>query len=437
MEIMQKVLFIGSHLGYPMDTTPLGGGAMVGLQLARHWAREEQVELTVIGSGPQSPDAGLKYVQLPTPGADPALSTLSELAYAGFCRDFSNACTAHVLAHPEQFPPQKTAVIVNDISESPDLDALAGAGYAIASIWHVDVVDFFNRLYLGAWLAPERWTALFAWLEDGWLGGFVPSVLKLVFSKQRQTVRAAQLLVVPSRGMQRTLERCYGPQSTLVLPWGGWDSGAAAGAETVEALRAQYNIAPGTRVILTLSRISPEKGVHYLLEALRKLERAGVQDVCLLLCGEAAFMQGVAYHAKLRQAAGELKNVRVIFPGYLDDAGKRAHLSLADIFVSPSVHESYGLTIVEALRAGLPVIASDHYGVAEILRPDYACVVPYREPDQRAAGLAAALRELLENEPRRCAMGQAAREAGAKMRFSDAAQRLLGAASNLTDGGAG
>ena len=49
----------------------------------------------------------------------------------------------------------------------------------------------------------------------------------------------------------------------------------------------------------------------------------------------------------------------------------REHIRLAELFVSPSVHESYGLTLVEAMRAGLPILASDHHGVAEILRPEF------------------------------------------------------------------
>ena len=63
-----NIVFIGSHLGYPMDRTPLGGGAMVGLRLIRHWLREGACELTVIGSGPQAPAPGAFYVRLPEGG---------------------------------------------------------------------------------------------------------------------------------------------------------------------------------------------------------------------------------------------------------------------------------------------------------------------------------------------------------------------------------
>ena len=63
------IVFIGSHLGYPMDRTPLGGGAMVGWQLARYWASKAAgcppFELLTLGSGPNPPAAGLSYARLP------------------------------------------------------------------------------------------------------------------------------------------------------------------------------------------------------------------------------------------------------------------------------------------------------------------------------------------------------------------------------------
>ena len=55
---MRNIVYIASHAGYPMDRTPLGGGAMVGLRLARHWARADGIRLTVLGSGPEPPAPG-------------------------------------------------------------------------------------------------------------------------------------------------------------------------------------------------------------------------------------------------------------------------------------------------------------------------------------------------------------------------------------------
>ncbi|MFH1725149.1 MAG: glycosyltransferase family 4 protein [Elusimicrobiota bacterium] len=509
---MRNVVFIGSHLGYPMDRTPLGGGGMVGLQLVRHWAglggapsrgKSGDFRLTVLGSGAHDPTPerpGVSYLQLPSRPGSPDLVRLSEMGYARFCRRFEAATTAYLLDNPRIFEPRRTAVIVNDISESPDLDRLAGAGYRILSIWHVDVVDFFNRLYLGGLLAPERWTRAFARIERWGLARCVPDVLRLVFQKQRRVVERSAVLALPSRRMAETIRRCYGgrdggrpternreevpppddvggrpternreevpppddvggrpternreevpppddvggrplEERILIAPWGGWRESFSEEAVALEAsrLRAHYHLRPGSRVVLTLSRISPEKGIHLLLEALRRLEgspRFRATDVCLFICGETAFMRGESYGRRVRAAAERLRRFRVFFPGYLAPVEKQAYFRLADLFVSPSLHESYGLTIVEAMRAGLPILASDHYGGDEILDPSYGRTVPYGDAGLRPRLLAVGLEEMLGDPAGLRRMGRRAREASAsaRMDFAGTARRLLDAALAL------
>lgn len=438
MADMRRVVFIGSHLGYPMDTTPLGGGAMVGLQLVRHWARQfSSPPLTVVGSGEVTPAAGIKYVQLPK-GVAPDLVKASEFGYAQFCRTFERETTAWLLSNKTEFPPGKTLLLINDISESPDLDRLRREGYAIASIWHVDVVEFFNRIYLGGLLAPERLTRAYERLERNGLVRLVPDVLRLVFGKQSQAVRRSSLLILPSRQMAETIRRCY-PESgrnMLILPWGGWRAEDADESDAREErrLRTHYQLKDGTLVLMTLSRISPEKGIHYLLEALLELERDGFlegKDICLFVCGEPAFMKGEAYGRKVRGCAEKLAGVRVFFPGYLPSRLKRAYFRLSDLFVSASVHESYGLTLVEAMGAGLPVLASDHYGVEEILKPAYGVSVSYSPARLRARNLAAALKDLLADRDRLKRMGARAGSAARGMAFEDSARRLWDAVMEM------
>lgn len=413
---------------------------MVGLQLVKHWKPGGDWSLTVLGSGPESPVPGCDYHRLAA--REEGLVDLGELDYAKFCREFEEETTNWLLERKAQFKPQDTVVVVNDVSEGPTLETIAEAGYKILSIWHVDVVDYFNKLYLRRIVAPEKLTKLHERMRSIGADWILPDVLNLVFEKQRETVYYSSRMIVPSRAMGDTLMKCYGDlvgygelsKRIVVVPWGVWaDAPGPADEERAAELRDYHEITPESRVLITLSRISPEKGVHLLLEALQLLEKNGrlPRDTRLFICGEPAFMMGQAYGRKVKAAAAKLKIVKVAFPGYLDAEAKRAYLKLGDLFVSPSIHESYGLNVVEAMRAGLPVLASDHYGVRDTLPSDAGRLVHYPSPRKAPPLLADALVDMLRDKDKLKKMGENARAAAEAMPFSAAADAVRLAALGL------
>jgi glycosyltransferase involved in cell wall biosynthesis len=110
----------------------------------------------------------------------------------------------------------------------------------------------------------------------------------------------------------------------------------------------------------------------------------------------------------------------VSFPGYVTGARTQAFFALADLYVFPSRHESYGLTLLEALTAGVPAVCLDHEGARSVMRPEFGRIVQQPEP----ADLRAAMAELLADDGLRQEMGDAARAFARTQRFSDTAARL-------------
>jgi glycosyltransferase involved in cell wall biosynthesis len=123
--------------------------------------------------------------------------------------------------------------------------------------------------------------------------------------------------------------------------------------------------------------------------------------------------------------AARLRRTRVVFPGHVTGERKRAFFALADLYVFPSRHESYGLTLLEALGAGLPAVCLDHSGARAVMRKEFGEIVA-------APGLRAAIARLLADEERRRKMGQAARAFAQGEQFSDRAAAL----AELLRGGA-
>jgi len=402
------VLYSAAHGGFAGQPVPLGGGAAVCNLLLDEWERTRPFPVRLLDSSLLGADA---------PQAKDIVR-FSEGDYARFCRAFERRVTSEI----RRYPPEDVVVLANDISEGPDFAGLAREGYRLYTIYHVDVVAYISAIYLKGWISPAslaRWTRRLPWMPD---------LASLIFRKQRASLEHSQRVIVPSAGMKETLLRSY-PETPAgrisVQPWGA--PGVAVNEPEVSIalgeLRHEYQIPRDALIMLTLSRISPEKGQDLLLEALLRWERQGglpSQPLWLFLCGEAAYMQGARFLAQLKSMASRLREVRVWFPGYLEGARKEGFLRLAHLYVFPSRHESYGLTLMEALRAGVPAVCLDHSGARELMRPEFGAIVTGEPVD----GLGEAIRRMLSDPVRRAECGEQARAFAAGQPFSLAAERL-------------
>lgn len=403
-----------AHGGYGSEKVPLGGGAAICERLCRVWAGDPEIDLHLFAPGPNPPE-GVTYHRLELLEQPP--SSLDELTYARFCRQFERGITDGILALEGV-----DAVFSHDISEGPDFARLAAAGVTCLPIFHVDVVDFFNRIYLKGIFPVERvarWAASMP----------LPDVLKLVFTKQQAAVRHCPALILPSAAMGEVMARCY-PElgRTEVVGWGSPEPVFAQDQvdEAAHELRRELGLGPGQPFLVTLSRISPEKGQDRLLEALRLGRQRGElpPGLQLAICGQPAFMQGQRFFARLQKLAGDLP---VLFPGHLGGLRKQAFLRAADLFVVASRHESYGLTTLEALQQGCPVVAVESYGTRATVEPSFGRLVP--PGAELSLRLWCTVRDLLEREAE--PLKAAARAYADRHTFARAAQRLKSLAGEL------
>ncbi len=147
------------------------------------------------------------------------------------------------------------------------------------------------------------------------------------------------------------------------------------------------------RVILFCGRLSPEKGLDYLLRAAGLLKRKGI-DYLLLLVGNGP------ENNRLQSLTSDLDlNNHVRFIGELDYQKIPALMSLADIFCLPSIREGWPNVVVEALGCGVPVVASRVGGVPEILTsPDYGTMVSAQDIVSLGDALYSALGRVWDKE---------------------------------------
>lgn len=166
-------------------------------------------------------------------------------------------------------------------------------------------------------------------------------------------------------------------------------------------VRAELGIPAGAPVVLSVGRHEFQKDHGTLLRALPAL-LAAHPDVHLLVAGREG-----AVTERLHALVGELRlGARVHLLGARDDVGRL--LVAADAFVLPSILEGLPGALIEAMAAGVPVVATSIPAVWELVGPDEARLVPTEEP----AALAAALAEVLADRA-----GAQRRAVAARRRF--------------------
>ena len=167
----------------------------------------------------------------------------------------------------------------------------------------------------------------------------------------RAVTARTDAVIAPTEKVRRLLEGYGVKKPVRVIPTGiDLDRFAAAPAPAlVQARRAALGIPDGHTVLLFVGRLAREKSIDELLESRAAL---GAAPVTLLLSG------GGPDEPRLRRKAASLglSAPAVVFAGMVSPAEVPLYYHLGDVFVSASRSETQGLTYIEAMAAGLPLI---------------------------------------------------------------------------------
>ena len=203
----------------------------------------------------------------------------------------------------------------------------------------------------------------------------------------------------------------FAPTAKQTLIYNGVDLDAfQASPEEVQDLRAELlpDASDASIVAGVVTRITPEKGIHFLVRAIAALKGLSLMtgtDIKLLIVGGPYFQKDIDYMNALKQEVADLGvEDSIIFTGFLSDT--RVVTSLLDIVLVPSIiPEACPRTIIEAMAVGKPVIATPLGGSKELVTPDTGILVPPED----ASAIADAIAILTTDRERLRALGKASR----------------------------
>ncbi len=252
------------------------------------------------------------------------------------------------------------------------------------------------------------------------------TILREPNAEQRRVMRdlirlSTRLVVMTERGRELLREVCQAPAAKIDLIPHGIPNMPFADPNY---FKDEFGVA-GKQVLLTFGLLSPNKGIEYALRALPDLLREFPNVVYIVLGQTHPNLlrdEGEAYRLSLERLAKDLgvqKHV-VFFNRFVELEELMRFIGAADIYLTPYLTEAQitSGTLAYAFGSGNAVVSTPYWHAAELLTAERGKLVPFRD----ARAIAAAVRELLHDEPLRHSMRKNAYRLGRDMVWSRVSQ---------------
>lgn len=241
-----------------------------------------------------------------------------------------------------------------------------------------------------------------------------------------RSVRRADFLLADSQSTRHDLIELLGvPPDRVQVIYGGVDARFAPveEAETLRRVRNRY--ARGRPYILAVGTLEPRKNYPTLIRAFARAREEARLPHVLVIVGRKGWVYDPIFAAVDELSLHE----DVLFPGFVPDEELPALYSAADVLVTPSFYEGFGLPALEAMACGAPVIVSDVSSLPEVVGDAGVRIDPRDE-----AGLADALLRVVQDSALRAALRAAGLERARQFTWEGAARELLSVYARLGRG---
>ncbi len=210
----------------------------------------------------------------------------------------------------------------------------------------------------------------------------------------KYTISRADKLFSTSKVMKTEIEK-YTTKKIFVIPFG-------IDVERFKPFEVEKVFNDDSLVIGTIKTLEKRYGIEFLIRAFANIKRKNPNKIKLLICGKGTLLD-------------ELKNLTVelgvqddtIFTGYINHDQVQFYHNKLDIYVAPSLEESFGVAVLEASACNKPVVVSNVGGLPEVVDNGITgFIVEPMNPND----LATAIEKLVRNPSLRLEMGRKGRE---------------------------
>jgi starch synthase len=295
--------------------------------------------------------------------------------------------------------------------------ALDGIDLVHTHTWYVSMAGFLARKLYGVpfVLTTHSLEPLRAWKAEQLGSGYAMSSWM-----ERTAILDADAIIAVSQGTKADIRAAY-PEvdpSRIHVIYNGIDLAEYQKTEEAQAL-TDYGVDPAVPYVLFVGRITRQKGVTHLVDAIHYLP----PETQVVLCAGAPDTPEIAAELRQKVEAARVRHPRIVWIEKMVTKPEVIQLySHARVFCCPSVYEPFGIINLEAMACRAPVVASAIGGIKEVVVDgETGYLVPFdqdpvtsfpRDPGTFARDLAVRIQVLLSN-PERC------------RRFGDAGRRRV------------
>jgi starch synthase len=284
--------------------------------------------------------------------------------------------------------------------------ALAGIDVVHTHTWYVSMAGYLAKKLYGVpfVLTTHSLEPLRAWKAEQLGSGYAMSSWM-----ERTAILDADAVIAVSQGTKADIQSAYpdvDPERIHVI-YNGIDLAEYQKTEDTQAL-TDYGVDPALPYVLFVGRITRQKGVTHLVDAVRHLPA----ETQLVLCAGAPDTPEIAAELRAKVDAARAHHPRIVWIEKMVTRQEAIQLySNARVFCCPSVYEPFGIINLEAMACRAPVVASSTGGIKEVVVDgetgylvefDQDPVTSFpRDPEKFARDLAARINEML-SDPGRC-----------------------------------
>lgn len=237
------------------------------------------------------------------------------------------------------------------------------------------------------------------------------------FLNYKKSFERANIIFAVSEYTKYDLQRLFNvPESKIKVAYPGLNPTQDLTDGALKDARNRFNL-PGN-FILFLSTIEPRKNLGNLIKAFELLET----EAHLVVAGK----QGWKYGPIFKALKHSKKSAKIHYIGYVPEQDKPKIIKLARAVCYPSFYEGFGFVPLEAMAAGIPVVASSVTAIPEVLQNAGLLVNPYNVGEIKKA-----LEQVLDNEPLRKILIEKGQQRAAEFKWDKTASLVLEGLNSL------